>query len=208
MKWNIHFSDYIPKMAIFVSRHVYCFHDLILRHQMGEFRAEISLVISNHLDMKPLADHFGLPYRYYPITPGNKIEQEKKEIAELEREGVNLIVLARYMQILSGEFAGRYHGRIINIHHSFLPAFAGGSPYQQAYDRGVKIIGATSHYVTETLDEGPIIAQDVIKITHKDSVDNMKLKGKDLERTILAKAVRLHLEHRILVYGSKTIIFD
>ena len=175
---------------------------------MGEFRAEIPLVISNHLDMKPLADHFGLAYRYYPITRENKIEQEKRTIAELEKEGIDLIVLARYMQILSSEFVSRYHGRVINIHHSFLPAFAGGDPYQQAYDRGVKIIGATSHYVTETLDEGPIIAQDVIKITHKDSVDNMKLKGKDLERAILAKAVRLHLEHRILVYGSKTIIFD
>ncbi|HOO89182.1 MAG TPA: formyltetrahydrofolate deformylase [Syntrophales bacterium] len=208
MKWTLHFSDYIPKMAIFVSRHIYCFHDLILRHQMGEFKAQIPLVISNHLDMKPLADHFGLPFRHYPITGENRAEQEKKQIAELEREGIDLIILARYMQILSGEFVSRYHDRIINIHHSFLPAFAGGNPYQQAYDRGVKLIGATSHYVTEMLDEGPIIVQDVIKITHKDSVDTMKLKGKDLERIVLAKAVRLHLEHRILVYGSKTIIFD
>jgi len=208
MKWTIHFSDYIPKVAIFVSRHVYCFHDLILRYRMGEFRAQIPLVISNHTDMEPLADLFGLSYRYYPITPENRREQEEKEIAELEREGIDLIVLARYMQILSGDIVGRYPGRIINIHHSFLPAFAGGSPYQQAYDRGVKIIGATSHYVTEKLDEGPIIAQDVIQITHKDSVDTMKLKGKDLERTVLSKAVRLHLEHRILVSGSRTIIFD
>jgi len=208
MKWTIHFSDYMPKMAIFVSRHIYCFHDLILRHRMGEFRAQIPLVISNHPDMKPLTDLFGLSYRHYPITPENRREQEKKEIAELEREGIDLIVLARYMQILSDDFVGRYPGRIINIHHSFLPAFAGGRPYQQAYDRGVKIVGATSHYVTEKLDEGPIIAQDVIQISHKDSVDTMKLKGKDLERTVLSKAVRLHLEHRILVYGSKTIIFD
>jgi len=208
MKWTIHFSDYMPKMAIFVSRHIYCFHDLILRHRMGEFRAQIPLVISNHPDMKPLTDLFGLSYRHYPITPENRREQEKKEIAELEREGIDLIVLARYMQILSDDFVGRYPGRIINIHHSFLPAFAGGRPYQQAYDRGVKIVGATSHYVTEKLDEGPIIAQDVIQISHKDSVDIMKLKGKDLERTVLSKAVRLHLEHRILVYGSKTIIFD
>jgi formyltetrahydrofolate deformylase len=175
---------------------------------MGEFRAKIPLVISNHPDMEPLADFFGLPYRHYPITPENRGEQERREIAELKREGIDLIVLARYMQILSNEFVSRYPGRIINIHHSFLPAFAGGSPYRQAYDRGVKIIGATSHYVTEKLDEGPIIAQDVIKITHKDSVNTMKLKGKDLERTVLSKAVRLHLEHRILVYGSKTIIFD
>jgi len=208
MKWTIHFSDYVPKVAIFVSRHVYCFHDLILRHRMGEFRAQIPLVISNHPDMEPLANLFGLPYRHYPITPKNRREQEKKEIAELEEEGVDLIVLARYMQILSDDIVNRYPGRIINIHHSFLPAFAGGRPYQQAYDRGVKIVGATSHYVTEKLDEGPIIAQDVIQISHKDSVDTMKLKGKDLERTVLSKAVRLHLEHRILVYGSKTIIFD
>jgi len=208
MKWTIHFSDYMPRVAIFVSRHVYCFHDLILRHRMGEFRAKIPLVISNHRDMEPLADLFGLPYRHYPITPENRGEQERREIAELEREGIDLIVLARYMQILGDDVVGRYPGRIINIHHSFLPAFAGGSPYRQAYDRGVKIIGATSHYVTEKLDEGPIIAQDVIKITHKDSVDTMKLKGKDLERTVLSKAVRLHLEHRIVVYGSKTIIFD
>ncbi len=208
IKWTIHFSDYVPKVAIFVSRHVYCFHDLILRHRMGEFRAQIPLVISNHPDMEPLANLFGLPYRHYPITPKNRREQEKKEIAELEEEGVDLIVLARYMQILSDDIVNRYPGRIINIHHSFLPAFAGGRPYQQAYDRGVKIVGATSHYVTEKLDEGPIIAQDVIQISHKDSVDTMKLKGKDLERTVLSKAVRLHLEHRILVYGSKTIIFD
>ena len=208
MKWTIHFSDYIPRVAIFVSRHVYCFHDLILRYRMGEFRAQIPLVISNHHDMEALAGLFGLSYRHYAITPANRREQEEKEIAELEREGIDLIVLARYMQILSDEFVGRSPGRIINIHHSFLPAFTGGSPYQQAYDRGVKVIGATSHYVTEKLDEGPIIAQDVIKITHKDSVDTIKLKGKDLERTVLSRAVRLHLEHRILVHGSRTIIFD
>ncbi|MBN2397692.1 MAG: formyltetrahydrofolate deformylase, partial [Deltaproteobacteria bacterium] len=143
MRWTMHFSDYVPKMAIFVSRHVYCFHDLLLRHRMGEFRAQIPLVISNHRDMEPLADLFGLPYRYYPITPEHKREQEEKEIAELESAGIDLVVLARYMQILSPDFVGRYPGKIINIHHSFLPAFAGGSPYRQAYDRGVKIIGAT-----------------------------------------------------------------
>ncbi len=208
MKWKIHFSDYIPKIAIFVSRQVYCFHELILRHRMGEFKAEIPLVISNHIDMGKLANIFGLPFRCYPITAENKIEQEIKEIAEIDREGIDLIVLARYMQVLSPEFVEHYTGRIINIHHSFLPAFAGRSPYQQAYDRGVKVIGATSHYVTEKLDEGPIITQDVIKITHKDSVEAMKLKGKDLERNVLSKAVKLHLEHRVVVYGSKTIIFE
>jgi len=208
MQWSIHFSDYMPKVAIFVSRHLYCFHDLMLRHRMGEFKAQIPMVISNHRDVEPLADFFGLACRYYPITPENKEQQEKREIAELEREEIDLIILARYMQVLSAPFVDRYPGRIINIHHSFLPAFAGKSPYRQAYERGVKIIGATSHYVTEKLDDGPIIAQDIIRITHKDSVDTMKLKGKDLERTVLSKAVRLHLEHRIAVYGSKTIIFE
>lgn len=208
MRWNIYFSDYVPKIAIFVSRHVYCFYDLMLRHQMGEFKAEIPLVISNHLDLMPVAEQFGLNYRHYPITPENKAEQEEKKIAELKKHNINLIILARYMQVLSSRFVNEYPNRIINIHHSFLPAFAGGRPYDQAYDRGVKIIGATSHYVTEKLDDGPIIAQDVIEITHRDSVDDMMLKGKDLERTVLAEAVRLHLKNRILVYGSKTIVFD
>jgi formyltetrahydrofolate deformylase (EC 3.5.1.10) len=208
MKWDLRFSDYVPKIALFVSRHVHCFHDLILRHQMGEFQSEISIVISNHLDLKPLAEQFDLNFRHYPITLQNKVEQEEKELDELKNRNIDLVVLARYMQILSGKFIDQYRNRIINIHHSFLPAFAGGKPYQQAYDRGVKIIGATSHYVTEILDDGPIIAQDVIKISHRDSVDNIKLKGKDLERIVLARAMRLHLENKILVYGSKTIVFE
>lgn len=208
MKWNIHFSDYIPKVAIFVSKQIYCFYDLILRHQMGEFKMETPLVISNHLDLKPMAEQFGLTYLHYPITPDNKAQQEEKEIERLKKYNIDLIVLARYMQVLSPRFVNEYPNRIINIHHSFLPAFAGGKPYDQAYQRGVKIIGATSHYVTETLDDGPIIAQDVIKITHRDSVEDMKLKGKDLERIVLAEAVRLHLDHKILVCGSKTIVFD
>jgi formyltetrahydrofolate deformylase len=208
MKWNLHFSDYIPKIAIFVSRHVYCFYDLIVRHQMAEFKAEIPLVISNHLDLKPVATQFGLNYRYYPTTSENKAEQEGKEIEELKKHNIDLIILARYMQILSGKFINEYPNHIINIHHSFLPAFAGGKPYNQAYNRGVKIIGATSHYVTEKLDDGPIIAQDVVEITHRDSVDNTILKGNDLERTVLAKAIRPHLANKILVYGSKTIVFD
>jgi len=208
MRWNIYFSDYVPKIAIFVSRHVYCFYDLILRHQMGEFKAEIPLVISNHLDLMPVAEQFGLNYRHYHITPENKAEQEEKEIGELKKHNIDRLHLARYMLVLSTRVVDEYPNRIINIHHSFLPAFAGGKPYDQAYDRGVKIIGATSHYVTEKLDDGPIIAQDVIEITHRDSVDDMMLKGKDLERTVLAEAVRLHLKNRILVHGSKTIVFD
>ncbi len=208
MKWNIRFSDEIPRVAIFVSRHVHCFHDLLLRHLMGEFRGVFPLVISNHPDLKPLAEQFGLAFRYYPITPENKAEQEEREMEELERQRIDLIILARYMQVLSPAFVNRYRNRIINIHHSFLPAFAGGKPYQQAYERGVKIIGATSHYVTEALDDGPIIAQDVIEISHRDSINDIKIKGKDIERVVLAKAVRLHLADRILVYGSKTIVFE
>ncbi len=208
MAWNLHFTDVMPRVAVFVSRPVYCFHDLILRQNMGEIRCEIPVVISNHLDLKPLAGHFGLNYRYYPIAPENKAEQEEREIEELKRHQVDLVVLARYMQILTGRFVELYRNRIINIHHSFLPAFAGGKPYEQAYDRGVKIIGATSHYVTESLDDGPIIVQDVIKISHRDSVEDMKMKGKDLERSVLSKAVKLHLEHRIIVHGSKTIVFE
>jgi formyltetrahydrofolate deformylase len=208
MKWDIRFSDEIPRVAIFVSRHVHCFHDLLLRHLMGEFRGDFPLVISNHPDLQPLAEQFGLSFRYYPITPENKAEQEAREMEELERQRIDLIILARYMQVLSPAFVKRYKNRIINIHHSFLPAFAGGKPYQQAYERGVKIIGATSHYITEALDDGPIIAQDVIEISHRDSIDDIKIKGKDIERVVLAKAVRLHLANRILVYGSKTIVFE
>ena len=208
MKCHLHFTDYVPRMAIFVSRHMHCLHDLILRHQMEEIKAEIPLVISNHPDLSGLAEQFGLNFLNFPITPETKEIQEKRELEALKKNRIDFIVLARYMQILTGGFLKNYRNRIINIHHSFLPAFAGGDPYQQAYDRGVKIIGATSHYVTEKLDEGPIIAQDVIKISHRDSVDDMRMKGKDLERMVLARAVRLHLEHRILVHGSKTIVFD
>ena len=208
MKWDLRFTDEVPRVALFVSRHVHCFHDLIMRRRMGEFRAEIPLVVSNHLDLKPLARQFGLKFMHFPITPANKARQEEREIRELERHRIDLVVLARYMQVLSNTFVEAWRNRAINIHHSFLPAFAGGKPYQQAYERGVKIIGATSHYVTENLDDGPIIAQDVIKISHRDSVDDIVMKGKDLERVVLARAVRLHLENRILVHGSKTVVFE
>ncbi len=208
MKWDIRFSDYVPKVAIFVSKHIHCFHDLILRHRMGEFQADIALVISNHNDLRQTAEQYSLKFMHFPITSENKMRQEEREIEALKEHGIDLLVLARYMQILSGKIVNLYHNGIINIHHSFLPAFAGGRPYQHAYERGVKIIGATSHYVTEDLDEGPIIAQDVIRITHRDSVEDMVLKGKDIERTVLAQAVRRHMENKILVYGSKTIVFD
>lgn len=208
MTWDLHFTDKVARMAIFASRHVHCLYDIVLRHSMGEFKADIPVVISNHMEIKPLVEQFGLEFACFPITPENKARQEKKEMELLRKLDVDLVVLARYMQVLGRRFVNEYKNRVINIHHSFLPAFAGGKPYQQAYDRGVKIIGATSHYVTENLDDGPIISQDVTKISHRDSVDDIKLKGKDLERIVLARAVRLHLEHRILPYGSKTIVFE
>jgi len=208
MKWDLRFTDYVPRMAVFVSGHLHCLNDLILRNRLGEFKVEIPAVISNHLDARESVEQFGLKFYHFPITAQNKARQEKLEIKLLQEMNIDLIVLARYMQILSGKFLELYPNKIINIHHSFLPAFAGGNPYQQAYDRGVKIIGATGHYVTENLDEGPIIAQDVIKISHRDTIADIQTKSKDLERIVLARALRLHLEDKILVYGSKTIVFE
>jgi formyltetrahydrofolate deformylase len=195
-------------MAIFVSKHLHCLHDLILRRHMGELAAGVEAVISNHTDARNLVEQFGLKFFHFPITEKNKDQQEARELELLREMKIDLVVLARYMQIISGKFLKYYDNRIINIHHSFLPAFAGSNPYQQAYDRGVKIIGATGHYVTEQLDEGPIIAQDVIKISHRDTIADIQTKSKDLERVVLARALRLHLENRILVYGSKTIVFE
>jgi formyltetrahydrofolate deformylase len=208
MKWDLHFTDFTPRMAIFVSKHLHCLHDLILRRHMGELAAGIEAVISNHPDARELVEQFGLKFFHFPITQKNNDQQEERELELLRKLKIDLVVLARYMQILSGKFLKYYSHRIINIHHSFLPAFAGGNPYQQAYDRGVKIIGATGHYVTEQLDDGPIIAQDVIKISHRDTVADIQTKSKDLERVVLARALRLHLENKILVYGSKTIVFE
>lgn len=208
MKWDLQFTDYVPRLAVFVSGHLHCLHDLILRHRLGEFKASIPLVISNHPDARNSVEQSGLQFFHFPITAQNKFQQEKLEIKLLQEMNIDLIVLARYMQILTGKFLKVYPNKIINIHHSFLPAFAGGNPYQQAYDRGVKIIGATGHYVTENLDEGPIIAQDVIKISHRDTIDDIQTKSKDLERIVLARALRLHLENKILVYGAKTIVFE
>lgn len=208
MKWALHFTDYVPRMAIFVSKHLHCLHDLILRRRLGEFKAEIPLVISNHPDARESVEQFGIKFFQFPITAHNKADQEKLEIELLRDMNIDVVVLARYMQILSAKFLKVYPYKIINIHHSFLPAFAGANPYQQAYDRGVKIIGATGHYVTENLDEGPIIAQDVIKISHRDTVADIQTKSKDLERIVLTRALRLHLENKILVYGSKTVVFE
>jgi formyltetrahydrofolate deformylase len=208
MKWDLHFTDYVPHAAIFVSKHLHCLHDLIIRRHMGELAADVKAVISNHDDARELVEQFGMKYFHFPVTEKNKKQQEARQLALLKEMNIDLVVLARYMQVLSGNFLKYYPNKIINIHHSFLPAFAGRNPYQQAYDRGVKVIGATGHYVTEQLDEGPIIAQDVVKISHRDAVSDIQRKSKDLERIVLARALRLHLENRILVHGSKTIVFE
>jgi formyltetrahydrofolate deformylase len=208
MHWRIHFSDAVQRIGIFVSKYGHCLHDLLLRNAAGELPGSISLVIGNHPDLQTVPERFGIPFHVFPIRSENKREQEQKELELLENNQIDLVVLARYMQVLGPEFANKYSNRIINIHHSFLPAFVGSRPYHQAYDRGVKLIGATSHYVTEQLDDGPIIEQDIVRISHRDSVDDLIRKGRDLERVVLARAVHLHLGFRVLPYGRKTAIFD
>jgi formyltetrahydrofolate deformylase len=208
MKFELHFSNHIPKVALFASRLPHCLEDLLQRQQAGEFKAEIALVLSNHPDLSPIAARYGVPFQHFPITKENKHQQEAAEMRELESRGVELIVLARYMQVLTENVIAAYPSRIINIHHSFLPAFVGAKPYHQAFLRGVKLIGATGHYVTMNLDEGPIIEQEVARVSHRDSIDDMIRKGRDLERTVLGRAVRLHLVHRVLTYGNKTVVFD
>jgi formyltetrahydrofolate deformylase len=208
MQWQIHFSQRPQRIAIMVSKYSHCLYDLLLRNAAGELPGTIALISSNHADLEALGQRFGIPFYIFPIGPANKREQEQKQLELLARERIDLIVLARYMQILSSEFTASYSNRIINIHHSFLPAFIGSQPYHQAYQRGVKLIGATSHYVTEQLDDGPIIEQDVIRISHRDSVEDLIRKGRDLEKIVLARGVRLHLEFRVLPYGGKTAVFD
>jgi formyltetrahydrofolate deformylase len=205
--WQLHFSDTVPRIAVWVSRQDHCLFDLILRQQAKEFTAEISLIISNHPDLKALADQFGIDYHHIPITKENKLTQEIKQLELLRQYNIDLVVLAKYMQVLSSEFIAQFP-QIINIHHSFLPAFMGADPYRQAYDRGVKIIGATAHYITGDLDAGPIIHQDVVQVSHRDDVADLIRKGKDLERVVLARAVRSHLLWRVLVYGNRTVVFE
>jgi len=207
-RWNISFLEKKQRVAIFVSRHDHCLQEILWRHKTGEYAAEIPLIISNHADLKPLADHYAIPYHVFPVTDDNKTRQEQDELQLLEEHRIDTIVLARYMRILSPEFVQAYPDRIINIHHSFLPAFAGGNPYKQAYQRGVKIIGATSHYVTNELDTGPIIEQDIIRISHRDTISDLKRKGRDLERLVLARALQFHTEYRVLVCGRKTVVFQ
>ena len=208
MTFEIHFSEEKPRMAIFVSKMSHCLFDLLARYTSGEWNVEIPLIISNHPDMADVARRFDIEYHLFPVTKDNKAELEAQEIALMEKHKVDFIVLARYMQIISDEFITHYPNRIINIHHSFLPAFVGAKPYHAAYKRGVKIIGATSHYVTTELDAGPIIKQDVARISHKDTVNDLVAKGRDLEKIVLSKAVSKHIDRKILVYNNRTVVFS
>ncbi len=207
MKWQLHFSHEVPRMAIFVSKQPHCLYDILARWKANEFDVKIPLIISNHPDLRPVAEQFGVDYHLYDISGANKEQQEEAQLQLLAEHRIEFIVLARYMQVLTPAFIGRYRNRIINIHHSFLPAFPGARPYHSAYERGVKIIGATSHYVTEELDAGPIIAQNVIRVSHADSVEDLMRKGRDLEKVVLAQAIWHHLQRQILVYENRTVVF-
>jgi len=208
MSWTLHFTSDVPRMAILVSKLDHCLHDLLWRRQAGELPAEVPFVLGNHEDLGPVAASFGLPFHLHPITPETRAEEGRRILSRFDAERIDLVVLARFMQVLGDDVVREWRGRMINIHHSFLPAFAGSRPYHQAYTRGVKVIGATAHYVTEQLDEGPIIEQDVVRVSHRDSVEDMIRKGRDLERVVLARAVRLHLRRRVLVYGNRTVVFE
>ena len=208
MSFHISFTERVQRMAIFVSKMSHCIYDLLARYTAGEWDVEIPLIISNHPDLSIIGKQFNIPFEVIPITKENKAEQEAKEFELLERYNIDFIVLARYMQVLSEDFIARYPNRIINIHHSFLPAFIGAKPYHQAYERGVKLIGATSHYVTAELDAGPIIEQDIARISHKDSPAELVHKGRDLEKIVLSRAVEKHIQRKILTYKNKTIIFN
>jgi formyltetrahydrofolate deformylase len=204
--WQLHFSDENPRLAVWVSRQDHCLFDLLWRQKAKEFNAEIALIISNHEALRPTAEQFGIDFHYMPISPETKQSQEAEELRLLQKYQIDLVILAKYMQVLSADFVAQFP-TVINIHHSFLPAFAGANPYQRAYERGVKIIGATAHYVTADLDEGPIIEQDVVRVSHRDETADLVRKGKDLERMVLARAVRLHCQNRVLVYGNRTVVF-
>jgi formyltetrahydrofolate deformylase len=208
MEWELRFSDEEPAVAIFVSRLDHCLLDLLHRWELGELRGRVAAVISNHPDLRSIVERHGIPYHHFPISPQSKRPQEAQELNLLSSLQIDLVILARYMQILSDEFITHYPNRIINIHHSFLPAFVGSSPYARAYERGVKLIGATSHYITTIPDAGPIIDQDVARVTHRDTLADLIRKGRDLERLVLARGVRLHLERRVLLYANKTVVFD
>jgi formyltetrahydrofolate deformylase len=209
MQWRLAHSTDRARLAIFVSKYDHCLQDLLYRHQSGELRCEIPLIISNHPDNRRIADFYHIPYSVVPVTKENKREAEQRQLALIREHQCNLVVLARYMQVLSNEFIGALGSQnLINIHHSFLPAFIGSRPYHQAFRRGVKLIGATAHYVTEVLDDGPIIEQDVVRIYHRDTIDDLIQKGRDIEKVVLSRAVRWHVENRVLLYGNKTVVFQ
>jgi len=208
MSPKLYYSIDRQRIGLFVSRQQHCLTDLLQRHQIGELPCDIAFIISNHPDASDVAQFFGVPFHHLPVRSESKPEAEAAQLRLIAETNSDLLVLARYMQVLSPEFVGKFPGRIINVHHSFLPAFTGARPYHAAYDRGVKLIGATSHYVTEALDQGPIIEQDVTRISHRDQVDDLIQKGRDLEKMVLSRAVRWHLQHRILTYGNKTVVFD
>ena len=208
LNFRLYFSDVKPRMAIFVSKMSHCLFDMLARYTAGEWNVEIPLIISNHPDLQHVAERFGIPFYLFPITKETKEEQERKEMELLAKHNITFIVLARYMQVISEQMINAYPNKIINIHHSFLPAFVGARPYHAAFERGVKIIGATSHYVTTELDAGPIIEQDVVRITHKDSIEDLVNKGKDLEKIVLSRAVQKHIERKVLAYKNKTVIFN
>jgi formyltetrahydrofolate deformylase len=208
MDWKADYLADRPRVALFVSKYDHCLADLLYRHRAGEIACDIPLVVGNHPDAGPLAAFYGVPFVHVPVRSGDKSEAEARQVELLTKHRIDLIVLARYMQILSPAFVARYPERIINVHHSFLPAFVGAKPYHQAYERGVKLIGATSHYVTDELDEGPIIEQDVLRISHRDQLEDLVQKGRDMEKAVLSRAVRWHVERRILVRGKKTYVFD
>ena len=208
MDFRLYFSDVKPRMAIFVSKLSHCLFDMLARYTAGEWNVEIPLIISNHPDLQHVAERFGIPFYLFPITKETKEEQERKEMELLAKHKITFIVLARYMQVISEQMINAYPNKIINIHHSFLLAFVGAKPYHAAFQRGVKIIGATSHYVTTELDAGPIIEQDVVRITHKDAIEDLVNKGKDLEKIVLSRAVQKHIERKVLAYKNKTVIFS
>ena len=208
MTFRIEFSSRTTRMAILVSQYDHCLYDLLLRNREGETHADIRLIISNHEKLRPVAELFGIEFHHVPVRRETKAEAEARQLELLKEHAIDLVILARYMQILSSTFVAAFPNQIVNIHHSFLPAFVGAKPYHQAYERGVKIIGATSHYVTDSLDEGPIIEQDVTRVSHRDSIESMVRKGRDLEKLVLSRAVKLHLEHRVMALGNRTVVFD
>ncbi|MEL7562181.1 formyltetrahydrofolate deformylase [Dehalogenimonas sp. 4OHTPN] len=205
-KWELFFSDIRPRMAVFVSRYDHCLWDLLLRHRAGELRCDIPVVISNHEDLKPVADFFDIPYRVVPVTADTKAQDERRQMDILGEFAIDFVVMARYMQVLSEDFLSRYQNRVINIHHSFLPAFEGARPYHRAFERGVKVIGATAHFATADLDKGPIIHQATLPISHQDTVDDLIIKGRDIEKRVLCDGVKLYIARRVFVHGNRTII--